>query len=77
MALLFWLMVRSWRHLPPFTQRHGQIASAINIPLYVLFCSRGEVHDLSMLYIVLFLALPVNLNDWIGGETQARPQQAV
>ena len=75
MALLSWIMVRSWRHLPLFIRRHGQIAAAINIPLYVLFCSPGEVRDLSMLYIVLLLALAVNLNEWIGASKRARPQQ--
>jgi len=66
MALLVWTAKRGWSLLPRFVQRHGQIAAAINFPLYFLFCSEGELRNLSLLYIVLLLLLAVNLNDWIG-----------
>jgi hypothetical protein len=65
MILLAWTVWRGWRHLPPVIQRHGQIAAAINIPLYLLFCDPGEMRDLSMLYVVFLLLLAVNLNEWI------------
>ena len=66
LALLAWTVARGWRHLPSGLRRHGQIAAAINIPLYLLFCWPGELRDLSMLYVVLLLAIAGNLNDWIG-----------
>jgi len=56
LALLVWIVWRGWRLLPPEIQRHGQIAAAINIPLYFVFCMPGEMRDLSMLYIV-FMSL--------------------
>jgi hypothetical protein len=59
LALLAWIVWRGWRLLPPEIQRHGQIAAAINIPLYFLFCSPGEMRDFSMLYIVFMSLLAV------------------
>ena len=67
MILLIWTVCRGWQHLPRAIQQHGQIAAAINIPLFLLFCAPGEMRDLSMLYIVFLLLLAVNLNEWIGG----------
>jgi hypothetical protein len=67
MVLLSWTIWRGWRHLPPSIQRHGKIAAAINIPLYLLFCTPGELRNLSMLYVVLLLVLAANMSEWIGG----------
>ena len=47
-------------------QRHAQIAAAINLPLYVLFCAPGELRNLSMLYVVLLVVLATNLEEWRG-----------
>ena len=66
MALLAWAVFRAWPHLPQMVRRHAQIAAAINLPLYVLFCSPGELRNLSMLYVTFLLVLAVNLSDWIG-----------
>ncbi|HLZ35066.1 MAG TPA: hypothetical protein VKP13_13710, partial [Nitrospira sp.] len=71
MALLIWTVWRGWRQLPPVIQRHGQIAAAINIPLYFLFCTPGELRDLSMLYLVFLLVLAVNLNELLGASNEA------
>jgi hypothetical protein len=60
-----------WRYLPRAFQRHAQIAAIINIPLYILFCHPGEMRDLSMLYITLFLLVAVHLNRWIGVQGKA------
>ena len=73
MVLLVWTVWRGWRHLPLVIQRHGQIAAAINIPLYLLFSAPGELRDMSMLYIFFLMVLAVNLRNWIsssGQETQ-------
>jgi len=61
-ALLIWTAVRGWRYLPLPIRRHGILASAINFPLFFLFCSPGEMRDLSLLYIVLLLLLAVNMS---------------
>jgi hypothetical protein len=60
-ALIAWTAWRGWRLLPLEIRRHGQIAAAINIPLYFLFCAPGEMRDFSMLYVVFLLLLAVNL----------------
>jgi hypothetical protein len=66
MVLLAWAVSRAWPRLPRIMQRHAQIAAAINLPLYVLFCWPGELRDLSMLYVTFLLVLAVNFQDWIG-----------
>ena len=66
LTLLAWTVWRSWQSLPRVIQRHGQIAAAINIPLYLLSCSPGELRDLSLLYVFFLLALATALNNWIG-----------
>jgi hypothetical protein len=68
MALLVWTVWRGWKHLPIAIRSHGQIAAAINIPLYLLFCYPGELRNLSMLYVVLLLCIAANLE----GEGRAR-----
>jgi hypothetical protein len=75
MTLLIWTVWRGWRHLPRAVQRHGQIAAAINIPLFLLFGAPGELRALSMLYIVLLLLLASNLNEWISNSTRASVSQ--
>lgn len=65
MTLLIWTVWRSWSHLPRAIQRHGQIAAAINIPLYLLFCKPGELRDLSLLYVFFLAVIASNLNEWI------------
>lgn len=70
MALLVWTVWRAWPALPHEVRRHAQIAAAINIPLYLLFCSPGELRDLSLLYVVLLLVLAANLNQWVVSQRQ-------
>jgi len=65
LSLLLWTALRGWKHLPRAIQRHAQIAAAINIPLYILFCAQGELRDLSLLYMSFLLLLASNLNQWI------------
>lgn len=60
LALIVWIAWRGWRLLPPEIRRHGQIAAAINLPLYFLYCAPGEMRDFSLLYVVLMLLLAVN-----------------
>ena len=63
--ILIWTVWRAWRHLPAWLKRHAQIATAINVPLYLLFCQPGEFRDLSLLYISLFLVIATNLRMWM------------
>jgi hypothetical protein len=61
LAFIGWIVWRAWPRLPAAIRRHGQIAAAINLPLYFLFCAPGEIRDLSMMYIVFMLSLAANL----------------
>jgi hypothetical protein len=63
-VLALWTIWSAWPHLSVAFKRHAQIAAAINVPLYVLFCVPGETRDLSMLYISLLVCLAVNLGNW-------------
>lgn len=70
LLLIAWTAWRGWRLLPVEIRRHGQIAAAINFPLFFLFCSPAEMRDFSMLYIVFLLLIAANLttefNAWNG-----------
>jgi hypothetical protein len=66
LVLIVWTCWRGWRLLPVEIRRYGQIAAAINIPLFLLFCSPGEIRDLSLLYVVFMLLIAVNLGDETG-----------
>jgi hypothetical protein len=73
MALLVWTLVRGWKQLPNAIKQHARIAAAINVPLFLLFCSPGEMRDLSMLDLVFVLVLAGNLNRWIEGAGRTEP----
>ena len=63
--MLIWTVWRGWRFLPVWLRRHAQIAAAINIPLFLLFCQPGEFRDLSMLYVSFLFILAFNLQEWM------------
>jgi hypothetical protein len=63
LALLVWTVWRGWKLLPKPIQRHGQIAAAINLPMFFLFCQPGEMRDLSMLYMAFLVLLAVNITE--------------
>ena len=73
--LFLWTALRGWRLLPSAIKRHGQIAAAINIPLYLLFVEPGKLRDLSMLYIVFLLLLAVNMKEWINSSEPPKSLQ--
>ena len=74
LALIIWTAWRGWGLLPIEIRRHGQIAAAINIPLFLLFCSPGEIRDLSFLYVLFMLLIAVNLSMETGGWGKQEPQ---
>jgi hypothetical protein len=61
LILIAWTVWRGWPLLPVAIRQYAKIAAAINFPLFFLFCSPGELRNLSMLYIVFLLLLAVNL----------------
>ena len=60
------LWANAWRSLPPALRNHGAAAAAINLPLFLLFCSPGEMRNLSMLYPTLTLLIACSLSAWPG-----------
>jgi hypothetical protein len=61
LVLIGWTAWKGWSRLPKPIQQHGKIALAINLPMFLLFCSPGEMRDFSMLYIVFLLMVAANL----------------
>ena len=61
---------RQWRHLALPMRRHATIALAINLPLFLLFCSPGEMRNLSMLYPTWLALTAVGLSGWLARESQ-------
>lgn len=59
------IAINGWTRLPQPLRRHAQIALVINVPLFLLFCSPGEMRNLSLLYpsflCLLALALEKSL----------------
>jgi len=74
MLMLIWTVWRGWRLLPQWAKRHAQIAAAINIPLFLLFCQPGEFRDLSLLDISFLMILAVNLREWMGTAEATRAE---
>lgn len=62
------IAVNGWPRLPQALRRHAQLALAINVPLFLLFCSPGEMRNLSMLYPSLLCLLALALAGWLAPE---------
>lgn len=52
----------AWRYLSPTIRQHFWIAFIINFPLFLAFCYRGELRNLSMLYVTLVLMICINIS---------------
>lgn len=59
------IAVNGWARLPPALRGHARVALCINLPLFVLFCSPGEMRNLSMLYPSLLCLLALALDKWL------------
>jgi hypothetical protein len=66
LALIAWTAWRGWRRLPRAAQRHAQIGTVIIVPLYILFCTPGELRNFSLLYVTLTFLIAANLTEWMG-----------
>jgi hypothetical protein len=55
-----------WSGLTATIRQHILLAAAINVPLFILFGSPGEVRNLSMLFVGSVLLIAQNLSQWIG-----------
>jgi hypothetical protein len=63
LAMLIWIVRRSWTHVPLIMRRHGRLAALINLPLFILFCYPGELRDLSLLYMVFLVIVAGNVTE--------------
>jgi hypothetical protein len=61
LAIIAWIVWRAWPRLPKEIRRHSQIAAAINFPLFAFFCAPQEIRNLSMMFMLFFLSLAVNI----------------
>ncbi|WP_313625059.1 hypothetical protein [Achromobacter sp.] len=71
------IAINGWPRLPQALRRHAQLALAINVPLFVLFCSPGEMRNLSMLYPSLLCLLALALAKWLAPQTEVRPDSGL
>ena len=62
LLMIGWLIKCTWARLPIEWKNHAKAASAINVPLWLLFCYPGELRNLSMLYPTLVLMLSFYIN---------------
>lgn len=73
---LLWSFARVWRRLPQVFRSHGVLAIAINLPLYVLFCTPGEYRNLSLLSVAFLLVVAWNLQDALERASPPSPSSA-
>lgn len=62
LIILAFLVRNAWTYLPPAFKRHGLIALAINLPLFIAFCYQGELRNLSMLFVTFAVLLCINIS---------------
>jgi hypothetical protein len=53
LLLVVLLLKNSWRTLPPVVRSHAWIALSINVPLFIAFCYKDELRNLSLLAMTL------------------------
>ncbi|QVQ25835.1 hypothetical protein [Achromobacter deleyi] len=59
------IAVNGWARLPQALRQHALLALAVNVPLFVLFCSPGEMRNLSMLYPSLLGLMAMAMTVWM------------
>lgn len=74
MALLVWTVWRAWPLMSPTMKRHVQIAAAVNIPLYLVFCWPGEFRNFSLMNMSFLFILATNLKAWFRSFYDRSPQ---
>ncbi len=74
MGLLVWTVWRAWPLMSPAMKRHAQIAAAISIPLYLLFCWPGEFRNFSLMNMSFLFVLATNLTAWFRSLSEGRLQ---
>ena len=67
------IAIHGWTRLPQPLRWHARLALAINLPLFLLFCSPGEMRNLSMLYPSLLCLLALSLAKWLGPQGASQP----
>ena len=71
-ALMFIIVMRGWHEVAPIWKSHMLIATVINLPLFLVFCSSGELRNLlSLIHIFQLMVLDMlqNLPIWKIGVT--------
>lgn len=59
------LAAYGWSRVPTCISRHLQIAAAINVPLFLLFCAEGEMRNLSMLFVGIVAVMAAAIQRWL------------
>lgn len=67
------IAVNGWARLPQALRQHVLLALTVNLPLFVLFCSPGEMRNLSMLYPALLCLMALALARWLAPQTVQSP----
>jgi len=62
LAIVLFLTRNAWALMPQTFKKHGLIALAINLPLFIAFCYEGELRNLSMLFVTFAVLLCINIS---------------
>ena len=69
LILIFIIFVRGWYNIAPVWKQHLKIAAVINIPLFIAFCSVGELRNLSITFVGFVILIAAKIKT-----TVATPQ---
>jgi len=62
LIIVVFVVRNAWAYMPKVLKKHGWMAAAINIPLFIAFCYRGELRNLSMLFVAFAVLLSINIS---------------
>lgn len=62
LIVIAFVVRNAWPYVPQVLKKHGWMAVAINVPLFIAFCYRGELRNLSMLFVAFAVLLSVSIS---------------
>ncbi len=76
LALIFIITARGWHNITPVWKQHLQIATIINIPLFLAFCVVGELRNLSITFVgfVILIAAAIKTTASATPKVSATPK---
>lgn len=77
LLVILGILLRGWSLCPSEIRQHLSIAVAINLPLFLILCTTGELRNLSLLFVgfVIVVAFVLDNDNW--GTNKSAPDRGV